>query len=171
MTGFSNERYRATRKLNSLARFITGYLTLESHHDSYSFFSTIAVDDYKSRFDTVRIYCELADESKVWEKWEKHAPQSELNGGSPSETFRSKCLLNDCVLYRNAYYDALALVPEFKDQLFISADYPVLLCNKVEQIIKTQENLGSYGPPEHAELKNLDFIRKVCVLSAWDLDD
>lgn len=110
-----SERVEYFYALSALSKF----LAVHMEHDS-----TIMVEQYKSKFNSVRVYCTLVDENKLIERWEN---SPEIEGNEIPDYFRTQCLQRDCIAYRRAYYDALHICPQFKDEMFSYADYPVLL--------------------------------------------
>lgn len=95
--------------------------------------STIRVEQYKSKFSEIRIYCKLADSGRVLELWERDQYETRVKSDGSSwsyEELRKKCLFNDAVHYRSCYMAMLALLTNEDDKRNVrnGADYRELLC-------------------------------------------
>ena len=95
--------------------------------------STIKVDQYKSKFSEIRIYCTLADGMRVLELWEREQYATRMKHDGTSwdyEEFRKKCLFNDAVHYRSCYMAMLSLLTNEEDKRGVrgGASYRELLC-------------------------------------------
>jgi hypothetical protein len=94
------------------------------------FQSTIAVHQYKSKFDEVRIYCTLAHTDLVQDLWATLGRE-----GSPDEAFIKSCLQFDARHYRRCYLSMIEILSDKEMGLQIrnSSDYPeILFFNKDE---------------------------------------
>jgi hypothetical protein len=87
--------------------------------------STIRVDQWKTKFFDVRIYCTLADSDKV-------AALAAKIGVENDDAQRRWCLVNDAVIYRNAYIVGILFAPAYADNITGGADYPALLAPRLE---------------------------------------
>jgi len=95
--------------------------------------STIRVEQTKQKFDTCRVYCTLADEELVREKWCHESPQnSETN--VPDE-YTAKCLMHDIRHYNRTYAMMIRLVPEYSDAITSCADFPHLLATTSQEAV------------------------------------
>lgn len=93
--------------------------------------STIHVDQYKTKFNDIRIYCTLAKPDLVKEVW-----ASLGESGDPPKTFFDKCLRRDASIYRECH---LAMFRLLDDEDMIAslkapAVYSELLCKSPEEL-------------------------------------
>lgn len=101
--------------------------------------STIHVAQYKTKFDDIRIYCDLASPELVLDLW-----KSMGKVGEPDEKFNKECLWADAQHYRYCY---ISMINILNDEDIISslkepANYPELLFSKPEDLDKfLNENL------------------------------
>lgn len=92
--------------------------------------STIRVDQYKTKFNSVRIYCHLADEKLVYNAWDQRYPNSL---SSPAQAFIDRCWMIDAEHYRGCYIDMVELLGGYASFVH-DADYYVLLCASEEEL-------------------------------------
>lgn len=87
--------------------------------------STIFISQYKTKFNDIRIYANLAYPDLVMNEWLLRG-----HDGEPSSEFKNKCLERDARHYRDCYLSMAALLndKEVKSSLLIPANYPELLC-------------------------------------------
>ena len=129
--------------------------------------STIRVDQHKEKFWYIRIYCALADDSLVRDKWFR-----DNNDGPPDDEptpeFKAKCLKNDASHYRNVYREMVRLQPHLESKICSHADYHELLFPSMvecEQLIDStcgptlQHLFKSYGVQDITGLK--DYLRTI----------
>ncbi len=88
--------------------------------------STIKLSQHKEKFFYARIYCELANEKLVQEKWLAER-QRESDGETPPLGYVSLCFKNDAKHYRSCYISMIKLVPRLKHRIRSQADYDELL--------------------------------------------
>lgn len=96
--------------------------------------STIRVEQYKTKFSEIRIYCRLADSNRVHKLWiDENYETRTKRDGTPYEyeEFRKQCLFNDAVHYRSCYMAMLALLTNEEDKRNVcgGASYRELLCD------------------------------------------
>jgi len=101
--------------------------------------STIKVDQYKTKFSDVRIYCTLAHEDRVLDLWTRGGYETRLKGdGTPYvyEDFRKNQFLYDAIHYRKCYIAALSMFVPVDEMRGIrsGADYHELLCSNEEEL-------------------------------------
>jgi hypothetical protein len=97
--------------LNSIAEFLAESLK--------SNLNTIHVSDYKEKFGEIRIYCDLADEQLIRERY--------VGAGEDEHVIRKKCLINDSRWYRDHYKAMISLVPHYEKVITGAADYHELI--------------------------------------------
>lgn len=95
--------------------------------------STIKVSQHKEKFFFVRVYCTLADDELVSQKWLDER-EREADGESPTKQFRDECLCHDARHYRKCHVDMVRLVPSMKDRIVSGADYRELLFDDVKAL-------------------------------------
>jgi len=88
------------------------------------YISTINVSQYKTKFNDIRIYCDLANPQLISDLW-SHMGKS----GEPSDQFIDQCLFFDAQHYRNCYLSMLDILnnEDIKKSLKEPASYPELL--------------------------------------------
>lgn len=96
--------------------------------------STIRVDQSKEKFWYARVYCELADDGLVTDKWlVEH--EREVDCEAPTPEFRAKCFKRDAFHYRQVYLDMMKLVPvRLHKRIRDAADYHELLFDNVVEV-------------------------------------
>lgn len=115
--------------------------------------STIRVDQYKTKFNEIRIYCQLADESLVSDLWKTMYPEK---GDTPSDDFISKCTFNDAVHYRYCYLSMKKILKGQDDMissLIVGANHPELLFDNKEEL---EEHINKW---------------KAYLCSSWRIED
>lgn len=127
----SNRNDPYWRRVSAAAAFIAARLTYEFPRcNGTGRASTIRVDQHKEKFGCVRVYCTLAWSHLVKE----HNDRLQESGNRP-ETIEER-ILKDARHYRLAYLDAVALAPDLETSITIDADYPELLLDNVEEMVK-----------------------------------
>lgn len=151
--------------------------------------STIRVDQHKEKFWAIRVYCTLAADEMVLEKWnwmkdrEKRIAAGEKfyerlrddvikaqlkDSDEPTPEFKARCLLHDALHYRKCYREMVALQPQLQMAICGQADHTELLWPTYDEMTKRFEELASnsveymcqkYGQAGLPELK--EFLRKV----------
>lgn len=104
--------------------------------------STIAVHQTKDKFGEVVVYCGLADEGEVLNKWHEGC-----NVGPPSKSFIEKCWTHDARLYRARYLEMIELVPQHEAAIRARPDYPYLLVRTKEEADKCIDRLSTRTYP------------------------
>lgn len=99
---------------------------------SLKYISTITVEQAKSKFSGIRIYCDFADPELVRLKWAACRADEELVDHSVE--WEAACYTFDARLYRNSYKNMMTLCPQFHDALRDHADYSGLLCETREEL-------------------------------------
>ncbi len=106
--------------------------------------STIRVDQYKTKFSDVRIYCSMADSELVNSYWKT------TKTGEPTEEFIKERIFFDAVHYRDCYMSMEEfLSPEEWECVKDPADYPELLCSNKEELrsyVNEKEELAKKYP-------------------------
>lgn len=130
--------------LNNVAMFIAAALQHPNPpcNGRKKWVSTIKVDQYKTKFNFVRIYCTLADPElvkKVMDDDPKfiEAKRSNLYADIDLEiaSFSKQCLIDDARHYRKCYLSMMSLLPEDLIKYVKSeADYPELLCHDIDEL-------------------------------------
>jgi hypothetical protein len=124
--------------LNDVARFIGAALRYPVPRCNGSWYtdgtqpwtSTIMVYQHKVKFADIRIYCTLADQALVTERWLKTG-----HTGDPDQQFIDECYMFDARHYRDCYLSMLALLPGPVAQYVCeSADYSLLLVADLEEL-------------------------------------
>ena len=105
--------------------------------------STIRVDQYKTKFSDVRIYCSIADKELVKSYW------NTTKQGEPTEEFVKERIFFDAIHYRDCYMPMEDfLSPEEWECLRDPADYPELLFSTGEElknfILEKEEKAKKY---------------------------
>ena len=132
--------------------------------------STIRVDQYKTKFSDVRIYCSIADLELVKSYWNMTKP------GDPTDEFVKERIFFDAIHYRDCYMSMEEfLSPEEWECLRDPANYPELLCSTKEELqtyISDKEELAKKYPTymnslfEKWKVNNtqelMQFMCKVC---------
>jgi hypothetical protein len=133
--------------------------------------STIHVDQYKTKFDDVRIYCKLAHPDLVKAAW-----ASQAGSGEPPDEFKRVRFFLDAQHYRACYFAMFQLLND--EELIASlkgpADYSEALCKTPEELDRVlnfdfersklypqyiQSYYMKWGVSDFESLRNL--IRKV----------
>jgi len=104
--------------------------------------STIRVDQYKSKFDDVRVYCTLAHEDEVQKAWSEDMTKCHATGldelvkfAHPQQEFIDACWSRDARHYRQCYIDMVKLVAwEHVASITGCADHSLLLQNNEEEL-------------------------------------
>ena len=125
--------------------------------------STIDIQQAKSKFKSVRVYCELGNRDRVNESWELvgSSRSEENNNDEPTEEFIQQAYKRDATLYRRIYLQTCELFPHYKNYIKPYADYPQFLCETQEEIDKWYESVKDrMEEPE----KTLEFVNSVCAL-------
>ena len=92
--------------------------------------SSIKVTQYKTKFDSVRIYCKLVDDDLMMDEWRS---RPNYTYSLPSQEFINRCWERDAEHYRRCYIDMVELLGGYA--AFIDgADYYVLLCASEEEL-------------------------------------
>lgn len=86
--------------------------------------STIRVNQYKTKFSDIRIYCELANTELIEEYWSSLGKE-----GKPTEEFKLNCLIHDAKHYRECYLSMANMLTDIQTfrSLIDPASYPELL--------------------------------------------
>ena len=110
--------------------------------------STIHVDQYKTKFNDIRIYCRLAHPDLVKSLWSTLSKE-----GEPTVEFRQSCLENDARHYRRCYLSMFCLLSDedLVASLKAPANYSELLCKTPEELdlILNHEISMSVLYPQH----------------------
>jgi len=101
--------------------------------------STISVEQYKSKFNYVRIYCTLADPDLVQAK-------AEAAGFAVDALFTATCLRRDAMFYRQCYLDMVTLMPHLREAICSQADYYELLFADVAELHAHLDELAIPDP-------------------------
>jgi len=89
--------------------------------------TTIRVGQHKEKFWNVIVYCQLADESLVQQRWLEDR-EREADGEAAPPEFIEKCFKHDAWHYRRCYMDMLRLLPQrMHNRVRCCADYGELL--------------------------------------------
>ena len=89
--------------------------------------SSIKVAQYKTKFDSVRIYCNLANDKLIDDEWRSR------HDCEPTQEFIDKCWERDAEHYRRCYVEMVELLNGYA-AFFDGADYYVLLCASEEEL-------------------------------------
>ena len=95
---------------------------------------TIVVSQYKEKFGGPRVYCQLADETIVEEKFEQ-AKLSQFNKYKTIGEFRDYCYKVDLGHYRSVYFLIRQSFPQYWAVTKSNADYSELLFDTKEQYL------------------------------------
>jgi len=87
--------------------------------------STIKVHQYKTKFDQVRVYCQLAEPTLIQKSWIE-------DSGKPARDFSIRAYIRDGKIYRSTYLSMKQLAAnlpgfDYQSQVLDCADYPHLL--------------------------------------------
>jgi hypothetical protein len=104
---------------------------LQTAHDS-----TIEVSTSKEKFGEVRVYCQLAEDKKVFKKYTDRRKNDLLVADMYDSLFSRKCIISDAVLYRETYRNFVAIMPQYEKAITHSADYRYLLLDTFEDFSK-----------------------------------
>jgi len=118
--------------LGDVAMFVAASLNYPNPDLNRLLVSTIKVNQYKVKFNDVRIYCRLADPVLVQELWTLSG-----NDGVPNSEFLQKRLKWDSIHYRECYLSMANLLSgesELRDSLVRGADYRELLCTDEDEL-------------------------------------
>ena len=119
-------------KMNNVAMFVGAALNHPNPPcNGDGAISTIHVDQYKTKFNDVRIYCKLAHPKLVQELW-----SSTGNSGEPTLEFKEKCFMSDAMHYRSCYMLMFDLLndEDLIASLKAPADYSEILCFSPEEL-------------------------------------
>lgn len=93
--------------------------------------STIAVQQHKEKYGSVRVYCTLTAPEKVDREWRARLREWRIAGSQgerPSKThFVRECEIRDMRWYRSVYRSAVALWPHYMSAIVDDADYVHLI--------------------------------------------
>lgn len=94
--------------------------------------STIEVSTSKEKFGEVRVYCQLAEDKKVYKKYTDKRKNERVVADMYDSLFSRKCIISDAVLYRETYRNFVSLMPKYEKAITHSADYRYLLLDKFD---------------------------------------
>lgn len=115
-------------------------------YNGYGVISTIQVDQYKTKFSDIRIYCKLAHSDLVNKLWSSLSKE-----GEPTAEFKQSCLENDAKHYRRCHLSMFALLndEDMVASLKAPANYSELLCKTPEEldvILNHELNMSTLYP-------------------------
>lgn len=153
-------------KINKIAEWIS-FALVGGHRDggSSSWQSTIGIAQAKEKFGEVRVYCYMAMYEAVEQKYKKHTKKIRkknnkyrewiVSGNAPLhkvgeyksgkyplevptvEDFTEQCYFNDMKHYRDVYFDAFRLWPQYEKAIRRGADY-------MEYLFETDGEIDEY---------------------------
>jgi hypothetical protein len=88
------------------------------------------VNQYKTKWSDVRIYCNLIDDDLVIDEWNSRLPSVD---SSPTQEFINRCWERDAEHYRRCYVEMVELLGGYASFVH-SADYYILLCASEEEL-------------------------------------
>lgn len=153
-------------KVNKIAEWISLALVGGQRcTGSSSWRSTIGISQAKEKFGEVRVYCYMAMHGAVEQKYKKYTKKIRkknnkyrewiVSGEAPShkaceykskkyplevptiEDFTEQCYFNDMKHYRDVYFDAFQLWPEYEKAIRRGADY-------MEYLFETDAEIDEY---------------------------
>jgi hypothetical protein len=128
--------------------------------------STILVEQHKEKFWYVRVYCKLADETMVTNKWlDALHWASNTDPPLPTDDFRARCFRHDALHYRRVYLDAVKVIPRLKHRITAFADYGELLFDNPQELCDHIDMLAK-GDPEQPGTDGLAYYR-----ARWHVED
>ena len=143
------EHSRYFEDISDIAEWIAWGLEAQCSgwRDSPTQMSTIAVNQHKEKYGTVRVYCSLSAHNKVQKLWaaERRAIRSRNKRDGtdfplPEKgEFLKKRDREDAKWYRYVYRKAVACWPHYERAITAAAEYPHLLMSEeqvYEQVVK-----------------------------------
>jgi len=119
--------------------------------------STIKVDQYKDKFNYVRIYCTLADDEEVKSCWQEQ--NGDENLALTKEMFKARCLRNDARHYRRCYMDMVEIIPHLRARICAQADYAELLYGTYDEVCARIDEIESLSKVASSPTK-IDSVRR-----------
>lgn len=121
--------------------------------------STIRVEQYKSKFNEVRVYCSIAH----IEELAKAAEENGSPGIALDMNFQRGWLFKDIEHYRRTYFDMCALLDYKRNDILSSADYRLFLCkdeSELDKMISKFNDITSVKTT-HALFEDYNDLREV----------